>query len=105
MQLLTLSMFIFSLACMNLFYPYNRGGLYTALIVLYALTAGIAGYVGASYYKQVGAPGGDPALKLIGFGAHTLRTSAELHSEPHSVHGQPDCFNCRTSCWDGSLQS
>lgn len=55
-QLLTLSMFIFSLACMNLFYPYNRGGLYTALIVLYALTAGIAGYVGASYYKQVGAP-------------------------------------------------
>ena len=60
-QLLTLSMFIFSLACMNLFYPYNRGSLYTALIVLYALTAGIAGYVGASYYKQVGAPETEPA--------------------------------------------
>ena len=39
-------------ACMNLFYPYNRGALYTALIVLYSLTAGIAGYVAASYYKQ-----------------------------------------------------
>ncbi len=37
---------------MNLFYPYNRGALYTALIVLYSLTAGIAGYVAASYYKQ-----------------------------------------------------
>ena len=40
-------------ACMNLFYPYNRGALCTALIVLYSLTAGIAGYVAASYYKQV----------------------------------------------------
>ena len=40
---------------MNLFYPYNRGALYTALIVLYSLTAGIAGYVAASYYKQVSA--------------------------------------------------
>ena len=38
---------------MNLFYPYNRGALYTALIVLYSLTAGIAGYVASSYYKQV----------------------------------------------------
>ena len=34
-----------------MFYPYNRGGLFTALIVLYALTAGIAGYVAASYYR------------------------------------------------------
>ena len=41
---------------MNLFYPYNRGALYTALIVLYSLTAGIAGYVAASYYKQVLGP-------------------------------------------------
>jgi hypothetical protein len=35
------------------FYPYNRGALYSAIIVLYALTACIAGYVAASYYKQV----------------------------------------------------
>ena len=44
---------LLSQACMNLFYPYNRGALYTALIVLYSLTAGIAGYVASSYYKQV----------------------------------------------------
>ena len=30
-----------------------RGGLYTALIVLYAATSGIAGYSGSSYYKQM----------------------------------------------------
>lgn len=53
MQLLALSIFIFGLACVGVFYPYNRGGLYTALIVLYALTAGIAGYVAGSYYKQM----------------------------------------------------
>jgi Endomembrane protein 70 len=116
-QLLGLAVAIFGLACMNLFYPYNRwalapsgalgamlraavvatqegpgrtihmhgawlslhhrmlaagcnvadplqplksfhvhrcrGGLYTALIVLYAATSGIAGYSGSSYYKQM----------------------------------------------------
>jgi hypothetical protein len=31
-QLFTLSIFIFILACIGIFYPYNRGGLYTALI-------------------------------------------------------------------------
>lgn len=44
---------IFGLACMNLFYPYNRGGLYTALIMLYAATSSIAGYSSSSYYKQM----------------------------------------------------
>ena len=39
-QLFTLSIFIFILACIGIFYPYNRGALYTALIVLYSLTAG-----------------------------------------------------------------
>lgn len=52
-QLLALSIFIFGLACVGVFYPYNRGGLFTALIVLYALTAGIAGYTAGSYYKQM----------------------------------------------------
>ena len=41
------------LALVGVFYPYNRGGLFTALIVLYALTAGIAGYAAASYYRQM----------------------------------------------------
>lgn len=52
-QLVALSIFIFGLACVGVFYPYNRGGLYTALIVLYALTAGIAGYTAGTYYKQM----------------------------------------------------
>lgn len=52
-QLLTLAIAIFALACVGNFAPYNRGSLFTALIVLYAATAGIAGYVAASYYKQM----------------------------------------------------
>ena len=52
-QLFTLSTFIFVLACVGVFYPYNRGGLFTALIVLYALTASISGYMAASYYTQM----------------------------------------------------
>ena len=52
-QIFYLSLFIFCLALVGVFYPYNRGSLYTALIVLYALTASIAGYVAASYYKQM----------------------------------------------------
>jgi hypothetical protein len=52
-QLFALSIFIFLLACVGVFYPYNRGGLFTALIVLYALTAGISGYVAASYFRQM----------------------------------------------------
>eukprot|EP00197_Chlamydomonas_leiostraca_P002553 CAMPEP_0202857270 /NCGR_PEP_ID=MMETSP1391-20130828/278_1 /ASSEMBLY_ACC=CAM_ASM_000867 /TAXON_ID=1034604 /ORGANISM="Chlamydomonas leiostraca, Strain SAG 11-49" /LENGTH=606 /DNA_ID=CAMNT_0049536053 /DNA_START=73 /DNA_END=1893 /DNA_ORIENTATION=+ len=52
-QIFYLSLCIFGLALVGVFYPYNRGALYTALIVLYALTACIAGYVAASYYKQM----------------------------------------------------
>lgn len=44
---------IFGLALVGVFYPYNRGALFTALVVLYALTSGVAGYVSASYYKQL----------------------------------------------------
>ncbi len=53
MQIFYLSLFIFALALVGAFYPYNRGALYTALIVLYALTACVAGYVASSYYKQM----------------------------------------------------
>lgn len=47
------SIFIFLLALVGVFYPYNRGALYTALVVIYALTSGIAGYAAASMYKQM----------------------------------------------------
>jgi MFS family permease len=53
-QLLVLGFCVFALALVGAFYPYNRGAMFTALIVLYALTAGIAGYSSASYYKQMG---------------------------------------------------
>jgi hypothetical protein len=52
-QLFYLALSIFVLALVGVFYPYNRGSLYTALIVLYALTACIAGYVASSYYRQM----------------------------------------------------
>lgn len=38
------------LALVGVFYPYNRGSLFTALLVIYALTSGIAGYTATSFY-------------------------------------------------------
>ncbi|XP_075492942.1 transmembrane 9 superfamily member 3-like [Primulina tabacum] len=52
-QLFTLTTFIFVLALVGVFYPYNRGALFTALVVIYALTSGIAGYTAASFYCQL----------------------------------------------------
>ncbi|KAA3466304.1 transmembrane 9 superfamily member 2-like [Gossypium australe] len=52
-QLFTLTVFIFMLALVGVFYPYNRGALFTALVVIYALTSGIAGYVATSFYCQL----------------------------------------------------
>ncbi|MEW5307798.1 MAG: hypothetical protein WDW36_010174 [Sanguina aurantia] len=53
-QMLAMALFIFALALVGVFYPYNRGGLLSACVVLYALTAGIAGYVGGTHYKMFG---------------------------------------------------
>ena len=47
------TIFIFMLALVGVFYPYNRGALFTALVVIYALTAGIAGYTAASFFCQL----------------------------------------------------
>ncbi|PNX92767.1 phagocytic receptor 1b-like protein [Trifolium pratense] len=52
-QLFTLVIFIFMLALVGVFYPYNRGAFFTALIVIYALTSGIAGYSAASFYYMI----------------------------------------------------
>ncbi|XP_064972217.1 transmembrane 9 superfamily member 2 [Musa acuminata AAA Group] len=52
-QLLALTIFIFLLALVGVFYPYNRGALFTALVVIYALTSGIAGYTATSFYMQL----------------------------------------------------
>jgi len=47
------AVFIFMLALGGVVYPYNRGALYTALVLIYALTSGIAGYTASSFYKQL----------------------------------------------------
>ncbi|KAJ1701509.1 hypothetical protein LUZ63_001288 [Rhynchospora breviuscula] len=52
-QLFALAIFIFILALVGVFYPYNRGALFTALVVIYALTSGIAGYVATNFYCQL----------------------------------------------------
>ncbi|XP_009615617.1 transmembrane 9 superfamily member 3-like isoform X1 [Nicotiana tomentosiformis] len=52
-QLFTLTLFVFLLALVGVFYPYNRGALFTALLVIYALTSGVAGYTATSFYCQL----------------------------------------------------
>ncbi|KAI3798737.1 hypothetical protein L1987_34015 [Smallanthus sonchifolius] len=52
-QLFSLALSIFGLALVGVFYPYNRGALFTALVVIYALTSGFAGYTAASFYHQL----------------------------------------------------
>jgi hypothetical protein len=44
-QMFAIALFIFSLSLIGMFYPYNRGALLSACVLLYALTAGIAGGV------------------------------------------------------------
>jgi hypothetical protein len=63
-QMLALAAFVFALALVGTFYPYNRGALFTALIVLYALTACVAGHVAASLYRQLGGEQWAPAIVL-----------------------------------------
>lgn len=53
-QVLVMAVFVFALALVGVFYPYNRGALLVAFVVLYALTAGIAGYVSSTLYRMLG---------------------------------------------------
>jgi len=53
-QSLAILFAILCLAIMGMFYPNNGGTLYTAAIVLYALTTVLGGFVSAYYYKQFG---------------------------------------------------
>ncbi|GMP92753.1 hypothetical protein CsSME_00042841 [Camellia sinensis var. sinensis] len=43
---------IIMLGFVGVFYPYSRGALLTALVVVYAITSGIAGYTAVSLYCQ-----------------------------------------------------
>jgi len=53
-QLLSITFAILGLALVGLFYPGNEGTIFTAGIVLYALTSVIGGFVAGTYYKQMG---------------------------------------------------
>jgi hypothetical protein len=53
-QLLTMTFALLILALVGLFYPGNEGTIFTAGIVLYALTSVIGGFVSSSYFKQMG---------------------------------------------------
>ncbi len=52
-QIFVVVMIIFSLAMLDVFYPYNRGAFYTAAIVSLTLTSAISGYVAASLNRQM----------------------------------------------------
>jgi len=64
-QLFSLIFFLLILAIMNMFYPGNRGAMYTAAIVLYALTAGTAGFVSAHVFCRFYGDQGRWAWNLV----------------------------------------
>lgn len=53
-QLLLIVLMVLALAVLSLVSPGRKGAISTVLVVLYALTAGIAGYVAATMYKRLG---------------------------------------------------
>merc|ERR1719384_1134804 len=53
-QLLVLSVSVLLLSLIGLFYPGNRGSIVSSIIFVYCFTAGIAGHVAATLYKQWG---------------------------------------------------
>ncbi|WMV18907.1 hypothetical protein MTR67_012292, partial [Solanum verrucosum] len=47
------TIYIFMMALVGVFYPYNRGAPFTTLMVIYALTSSVAGYTSTSFYCQL----------------------------------------------------
>ncbi|XP_022732281.1 transmembrane 9 superfamily member 5-like [Durio zibethinus] len=65
-QLLTLVCCLFVLVCLGVLYPYNRGALCTALVILYSLTSVVAGYTTASFHCQFAEAGWERSVLLAG---------------------------------------
>ncbi|XP_043704498.1 transmembrane 9 superfamily member 2-like isoform X2 [Telopea speciosissima] len=65
-QLLSLVFFVFALALMGVLYPYNRGALLSSLVMTYALTSVIAGYVASSFHSQFLGRGWEKSVLLAG---------------------------------------
>ncbi len=59
-QILVMALMIFALSLLGTYYPYNGGAMLTSVVVFYALTAGVAGYVSAALYKIMG---GEPGRR------------------------------------------
>ncbi|KAF6261065.1 hypothetical protein COO60DRAFT_1700018 [Scenedesmus sp. NREL 46B-D3] len=53
-QIFVVVLCVFLLSLVGTFYPYNRGAMQSACLVLYALTASISGYVSGVWYKMMG---------------------------------------------------
>ena len=53
-QLLLIFICMLTLAVVGVFYPYGRGTAYAAFIVIYSLTAVLAGFTSGSMYKKLG---------------------------------------------------
>jgi len=53
-QFMSVVLGILILALLGMFYPNNGGNMYTAAIVLYALTSALSGFTAARMYKQLG---------------------------------------------------
>lgn len=43
---------LFLLAFFGVLYPYNRGALFTSLVLVYTITSGVAGYTAAAFHNQ-----------------------------------------------------
>lgn len=72
------TVFIFILALVGVFYPYNRGALFTALVVIYALTSGIAGYTATSFYCQLEGTNWVLTCISVQFGSESIKFSLVL---------------------------
>nr|DAD28829.1 TPA_asm: hypothetical protein HUJ06_030297 [Nelumbo nucifera] len=65
-QLLTLVFFVFVLVFLGVLYPYNRGALSSSLVIIYAITSLIGGYVASSFHAQLATTKWGKTLLLTG---------------------------------------
>ncbi|KAF5470963.1 hypothetical protein F2P56_011445 [Juglans regia] len=65
-QLLTLVFVLFLLAFLGVLYPYNRGALFTSLVLIYSLSSVVGGYVAASFHNQFAEAGWERSVRLVG---------------------------------------
>lgn len=91
-QVLVIVLSVFLLSLADMFYPYNRGAMLSATVVLYALTAGIAG---ACLRGDRGHARGRGACRARG-GKAACKESR--HQPPCSAARTPASMACTPSC-------